>query len=87
MILSSCSSDDSLANKFNDFLMRKTAEIRDTTDADDCSMSETTVMDADVVIEGQPPPQLEPSTQMSYTIPLQSLHQSLVTLMCYPQIC
>ena len=43
-ILLSCSSDDTLVSKFRAFFMRKAAEIRDITDADDPSRSETVVI-------------------------------------------
>ena len=51
IILPSCSSDNSLAEKFNDLFMRKTAEKRVSVDADNHSMIETVVMDAEVAFK------------------------------------
>ena len=59
IILPICS-DDSFANKFSNFFMKKTAETRDTINS---PVSETTVMEAGVLFEGQRLSQLEPLTQ------------------------
>ena len=40
IILTGCSSDNSLVNRFSSFFMRKADEVRDTIDADDSFMSE-----------------------------------------------
>ena len=63
IILLSYSSHDNLANKFSNFFMIKTAEVRDTIDTDNSFMSETGVRDVDVVIEGQRLTQLEASLE------------------------
>ena len=46
-ITKSCSSADNLAKKFGDFFIRKSTDIRDTTDADNSSLGETVVMETD----------------------------------------
>ena len=51
IILLSCSSHDSFANRFSCFFTRKTGEIRDTIYADNSSMSETVIMDADIAFK------------------------------------
>ena len=49
--------------KLSDFFVRKTAEVRDTIDVDNSSVSETVVMDAGVAFEGQYLTKLKPTTQ------------------------
>jgi len=63
IILPSCSSDEHLANKFNDFFIGKSTTIRDNIDDHRSPISDAVVMRADIKFEGQPLTKLAPATQ------------------------
>jgi len=63
IILLSCSSDEHLANKFNEFFMRKITTIRDDIDDHKSPITEAVVMRADIKFDGQPLTKLAPATQ------------------------
>ena len=54
IILSICSSDEHLANRFSDFFMRKITTIRDDINSHKSPISDAVVMSADIKFEGQP---------------------------------
>jgi hypothetical protein len=54
------SSDEHLANKFNDFFMRKITTIRDNIDNHKSPISDAVVISADIKFEGQPLTEIRP---------------------------